>query len=303
MFSTIIQTYYGVFRLKISPFYDRDRKTVLEYMLLITGKDKEGNKTQCLSVTVPVKTDRAYMSWLEYNESCYIVSYEPNKSLAQHMVHLACTIIKEESPHIKYITLKDMSKIKCDLPSPQKQVTVPLMHFYVAFHGKTWYEDKFGAAIDSDVIRDLYHTLLRNFDDPAHKPDLFRFENEDLAAILQPIYDASSTWREFFSAIAAAYGSDKCAMVYPWLLSALLHIMDGQLVYEGIMWKFDIRGQSIKTVKYKSFVDTGKYGGSRQQRLRRLTRRRARDVEIGNPNISNSLEYASWLRARALQAK
>jgi hypothetical protein len=190
-----------------------------------------------------------------------------------------------------------MSKITCDLPSaalaPSHKVSVSLVHFYIAFHGKTWYEDKFSAVIADEEQREQYYTLLRNFDDPGHKPAYFNFCNDDLNEILYPLFETSSTWREIFSAISAAYADSKCAMVYPWLYNAMLHIMDGRRPYEN-RWMFDIRGPSIKTVKYKSFINTGKYGGSQQ----RLTRRKIRELNLADPAIRDTLKYKGLIVSR-----
>jgi hypothetical protein len=292
----VIETSYGKFRMKLSYIYDITRTNKTHYILTINGREKDGKRVQCISVTVPSDVSVVYatLNWLESNQACYIVSYEGNKSLSQHLVHLACTIIKKASPHIKYIRLDDMSKLECTVPPPQNKVIVPLSHFYIAFHGATWYESKFGAVIEKESLRQIYYDLLRNFDDPGHKPAWFNFGNEELSDILMPLFTKCHTWREFFSAIAATYADNKCAMVYPWLLSAILHIMDNSREYEGKGWIFDINGPLIKTVKYVSYADgRGGTGGGG-------TRRRARDVEIGKPIINEALEYASWLpRARA----
>jgi hypothetical protein len=299
MDTAIIQTYYGVFRATITKNYDRDRITIREYVLSIRGKKKEGNNYPCFSVSIPADTTQhnAHISWIEYNDTCHIKTYEPGKSLSQHLVHLACTIIKDKFPHITHITLQDMSKITCELPPPNNKVVVSLPNFYIAFHGKTWYEDKFDARIQLDDYREEYNTLLRNFDDPSHKPAWFNFGNEHLADVLYPLYDASSTWREFFYAIAAKYGSDKCTIIYPWLNNALMLIMDQRQIYEGVYWIFDINNPKIKHVKYNVFANSDKYDGGRGGTGPKYTRKRTRTphAHIADIRVHYDLDYAAWL--------
>ena len=105
------------------------------------------------------------------------------------------------------IELDDASSIACD-----NNLNVSLASYYLAFHGKTWYELYFGAV---PITRDAgqYETRKGLFMEESAKQDtdwferLLRHSNTEVQyhESLLDIYEKASTYREFFNGLKKYY--------------------------------------------------------------------------------------------------
>jgi hypothetical protein len=123
--------------------------------------------------------------------------------------------------------------------------------FHIAFHESTWYEYYFDAKLVKD--HEKYIKLKENMRNPDKKPSRkhkndespFNFINKQLQEELMPLYDKTKTWSEFFQVIEEKYKKDKCAVIYPWLSSAMSTIFEGNL-YETPKWYIDLEENAKK---------------------------------------------------------
>lgn len=229
------------------------------YTLSIGGKTKK-----CLNITIPTDiTDKnIQLGWVEASDNCSIDTIKIKGSKTYKMIVLAITIAKKIEAHVENVLLDDESNIYCETPSGKRKIYLP--YFYLAFHRKTWYEDKFGAVIKDPVNRDKYKESVENFYKPSMKPSFFPFIHPELEAVLAPLYNNSTTWSEFFDLIAEKFKDKKCAMVYPWLLNAISHIFKGSRVFEREIWTFDITPDM--DIKYYHISNNNiKSGGGNQE--------------------------------------
>lgn len=222
----------------------------------------EGKQFRCVNISVPKKHSNtsAIISYAESKDGCTIDGAKIKGDATRQMILLGITIARELSPHITHIDLDDMSHFYCKLPDEGVK-KVPLHCFFFAFHGKTWYEEKFNAIIKNEELRKKYEIAKMNMTDPSKKPSTFYFLNDSLNKILQPLFTQSITWRDFFDRIDIAFGKNKCVVVYPWLREVLsTYIFDNYLFIEGLKWTIVINDENTPTIRY--YQINKKSGGS-----------------------------------------
>lgn len=118
----------------------------------------------------------------------------------------------------------DTSNIECgigfDTKTPPRKIDKPfsLAHLSIALRGKTWYETHFNAFIKDTDKRELYNESLKNLNH-AQKHDFetfaaINFLTRSQYDYLKPIYETSTSWREFFNRIPK---QKQCEALYNWL--------------------------------------------------------------------------------------
>lgn len=251
----------GQFKVSVTPYYNFYDKTKMEYSVLNVG----GGFDKCVNLTYhpedSPRSSEAILSWAEViNKSCTMDGQAIKGDATIKMVQLAFTILQDIAPYVTWISLKDMSFFMCDTPEGKKKVALP--PFHIAFHDKTWYEDKFHATMMRPEEYQIYHACIRAMHtDP--KPGRFEFINDRLTELLSPLYTSSTTWKEFFMLIEKHYPRDKCALVYPWIEGAISHIFKengGDELYVGRNWKIDLA--TIPKIHYYEVDPKKKQGGS-----------------------------------------
>jgi hypothetical protein len=230
----IIETSAGRFICKFKASFDRNTKHPTTYNINLGSKEK-----YCVQLKVPSKetgeTD-AYLMWVEADEDCSLETYIA-KGLSKHMILLGLTLARKINPNIKTVSFEDTSSFKCILPNKiVKQV--PMKAFHIAFHEATWYEYYFDAQLKTDY--DRYCALKKNMYKSEYKPKSFDFINEELQKELEPLYENTTNWYDFFKAIENKYGSKKCGMVYPWIMKAMYEIFRCN-IYDDTRWYIDFR--------------------------------------------------------------
>ena len=152
-----------------------------------------------------------------------------------NMVYLAINLLRRKYPHLQKIHLIDTSTCRCRLPDKSER-HLSMMKSQFLFHGKTYYESRFGAVPRSDTtaVMDAYR---KGWTDPSKKPPLFDFNNPELSEVLTPLYMESSNWAEFMRKIQERWGVHKCSIIYPWYLYALNEINSAEM---PTFWTIDI---------------------------------------------------------------
>ena len=116
---------------------------------------------------------------------------------------------------------------------------------------------------------------------------------------LDPIYQRTNTWEEFFSELSRTYKDKKCTVLYPWLNSALYIIFENNAYFESIKWYIDLEENKKKnktaTVYFESY-QVKQNGGNRKTRKQR--RRQTSSQTYLYPNVPEVLgwKYAQYLR-------
>jgi hypothetical protein len=152
------------------------------------------------------------------------------------MILLGLTLTREINQNIKTVSFEDTSSFKCKLPNTEKQV--PMKAFHIAFHEATWYEYYFNARLKQDY--DKYVNLKKNMYKSEYKPKTFDFINANLQKELEPLYEATTNWYDFFQAIEEKYGNKKCGIVYPWIMKAMYEIFKSN-IYDDTHWYIDFK--------------------------------------------------------------
>ena len=248
----------GPFYVSVTPCYHFNDRTHIEYTIL----NIEGGFDKGIHLTFHAEdSSRSTEAILHWTEVIGTTESQAIKGEATvKMVQLACTILRDIAPYVTWISLSDMSFFMCDTPEGKKKVALP--PFHIAFHNKTWYEDKFNATLLDPSDHQRYRACVQALHtDP--KPGRFEFINDRLTELLSPLYTSSTTWKEFFMLIEKHYPRDKCALVYPWIEGAISHIFKengGDELYVGRNWKIDLA--TIPKIHYYEVDPKKKQGGS-----------------------------------------
>ena len=219
------------------------------YYLSVGG---EGKNFRCVNISVP--KDKAkitgILSYAESKDGCTLDGMKIKGDATKQMLLLGITIARELAPQMTEIELEDMSHFFCKVPD-EGDKKVPLHCFFFAFHGKTWYEEKFNAIILNEHLRRKYDEAKMNLYDSSKKPEHFYFANNSLNNELQPLFQESTSWNDFFKKIDIKYGKNKCIVVYPWLRQVLLtYIFNNNLFIEGLKWVIHLNAENTPAINY-----------------------------------------------------
>ena len=183
-----------------------------------------GHDLYCLNVNI-IKTTSpmarvidpaiANLQKIEYNQQC---SLEGNfkRGLDTNMIlKFIITYIKTSYPHVTGLSFNDASYRSCDNGA---QVSLAMMSYITT--GKTWYQNNFGAFLDSksDIIFQKVETEFQQ------KKSVVTWEilkgmidipiEEDA---MKEMYESAKTWQEFFGTLKDLLGvSEFCIFIAPW---------------------------------------------------------------------------------------
>lgn len=293
-----IKTTAGKFIFKFVPNFDRNTDKLLSYNINL-GTDNRF----CVQLKVPSKESNetdALLMWVEAHEECSMEQYI-KKGLSKQMVLLGLTLVRKLNPNIKTVSFEDTSSFKCQLPD-DKEYQVPMKAFHIAFYEATWYEYYFGARLKIDY--DKYCIEKKNMYKSENKPKRFDFINKELQEELEPLYEATSNWYDFFQAISKKYGDKKCTVIYPWIGRAMGEIFVSRNYYDSPKWYIDFKlnEEQNKTplIDFDMTVISKLKGGKRT--IKTLKNRRARRFTYTRthmfPNIPEiqKLNYKTFLK-------
>jgi hypothetical protein len=219
-FEKTCTTPFGRFRVKVTP-----------------TNISVGGSIYC--VNIAIKPSEILLHWLSTESGgCSLDHKIIHGTDTIRMVDLAFSLLQQYFPSRHIVTLFDGSSINIkDVHG--KNIKLYLLPAYFFLYGKTWYEDKFGATILYPNIHITYRQLVENnYNNPDKKPavfDYFGSANDEL----QPLYQSSSTWREFAENIKLRYpGPEKYKMISEWYRRAVSIILDGMELNHD--WQIDI---------------------------------------------------------------
>lgn len=284
----IITTQVGRFICKITAIFNRNTNEPESFNINLGSKERF-----CVQLKVPSKESNktdAYLMWVEAHEDCSLEKYI-EKGVSKQMILLGLTLTRQINPNIKTVSFEDTSSFKCMLPnSTEKQV--PMKAFHIAFHEATWYEYYFDARLKYNY--DKYCNLKKNMYKSEYKPISFDFINSELQKELEPLYERTTNWYDFFKAIEGKYGNKKCGMVYPWIMKAMYEIFQSN-IYDDTHWYIDFKEneeQNKTPVIDYELKDIEMKGGGRRKTLKK---RPARRVTFSRTHIfPNIPEIQKW---------
>lgn len=270
----------GAFRVEINPQQFGDK-------ILYTTLSVGGNTDKCVNLTIypsnSSDSKKIVLSWTEViDKSCTVNSQVVKGNKTIEMLNLAFTIAKEIAPYAEYVLLNDMSYFNCDTPDGKIKVSLP--PYYIAFHNKMWYEDKFKAVMINEEDYKKYKTYIQNMYKENSMLESFNFGNTQLNEILYPLYKETKTWKGFFNLIEKHYPNEKCVVMYPWINNAMNMIFEGNQLFVGYEWKINL--SNIQKIQYyevdKSFKHGGKYDIGKYNNKKYVLQHYYRDVNYNN---------------------
>jgi hypothetical protein len=106
----------------------------------------------------------AYLSDITYNGNCTIdhALSSGSGSGTRTMINTAFNIVWNQCPHVKFIRFNDQSRIPC-----KDGRELNILSYYIAVHGKTWYEYYFDAFIDPS-LEHVYASGIQRFKQPIN---------------------------------------------------------------------------------------------------------------------------------------
>jgi hypothetical protein len=243
---------------------DRNTGQIIHYNINIGGR-----KNKCIQLNIPSQENiikYGKLIWVLRGDDCAI-DVQLKDKFTQHSILLGFTIARNINPSLQGVYLDDDSTFNCKLPNGHIQ-KVSMREFHIAFHKCSWYEYYFDAKLTYG--QEDYESLKKNFYDPSKKPADFYFLNEELHEVLNPIYQSTRTWDDFFQKIKEKYGEKRCAMVYPWLTNALHFIFESKGYYENTKWMIDFAKNELKNkTPHISFTHMENRGGGRGKKTRK----------------------------------
>jgi hypothetical protein len=265
MVKNIVQTSFGKFRVTINDDYNIDPMT---REITKIGKILSiGGKNNCVFISAPnpgytvfngkivkindfytTKDDTGHLHQLNTKHGgCELAGSEVRGKKTIDMILLLFTILKQEAPHIKYLTLDDMSDFDCDLGNGET-ASISLALYEIMFHQDTWYARHFGAYLKNDLLRQKYEEYLRiNSLFKKEKTNMYQLQNKSLEMLLIDDYANTKTWEEFFSKLYTY--KNKCKLIAPWYKRVINHLMGG-ISFERQEWIIDLSNNKIVTIPF-----------------------------------------------------
>lgn len=167
------------------------------------------------------------LNGLDYHEKCIMGGPDmrmPRGDGTVKMLRVSLAFMMNKfAASIQTITLSDASHVPCRFADGDVR-SVSLMNSYIAVHGQTWYESKFGAVLFNPVEREQYDKRILKLN--ALEKNGIKFEqlNVELAttdvatvAKIQSIFDRSATLNAFFKGLREEFKDAFCMITQKWL--------------------------------------------------------------------------------------
>lgn len=190
-----------------------------------------GSRKGCVTVTVDAKShsdDRmngmlkpkiakvpVLKRWPECATNKEVISGDGSRA----MIRAALMVARDVFPYIERFVFTDASYVTC---ANGKDLSLP--HYYLAVHGKTWYETFFHAELQDPEIKAKYKKAKRALHRVSSKaPFAIAFKNfyvrdAKMFDDLKDIYDRAETYTAFFTALKKAFSQDEfCETVQSWI--------------------------------------------------------------------------------------
>lgn len=207
--------------------------------------------------------DTVELQWLDVLQGgCELTNKVIRRENTVHLVDLSLSILKTYVD-VKFVKLQDNSKFPCELPG-NKKGQIFINYYNYIFYNSTWYDSKLGAFPQDSLEKERYEENKKNAEDPSKKPERFDFKNTDLNTILEPLYESTSTWKEFFDTFYKLYQNDNlCGKLYPWYMSAAMCLTGGLSL--PILWLIEVSKRP--SIQYEKSMSGGSKRKTRKQRV------------------------------------
>ena len=201
--------------------------------------DIGGRQDKCVKFSIPGQGDTGILDVLQKDTNCSLDGRPQEGNRLRNMVLLGFTLARKFNRSLHWITLQDMAIYYCETPKEKPQFLFSSMHD-LAFHQRSYYEMRYGAVLTDPQLRTQYEIDKQEFMNPSKKPSSYRFDNVSITEELRPLYDSTTTWKQFFDNIRATYDQKtRCTLLYPWLHKVVFLIMNKH-TYTNAEWTIDI---------------------------------------------------------------
>jgi len=192
---------------------------MVEHMSEDMDKIHIGNTKKCVVMSVYFDGDEPNIDAISHDQNCNVTRDMLQNTGTVHMIKSAMSFVHKHYPQYKFknFQLKDKSSIKC------QRGWMPLNIYYLAKHGKTWYEKKLGAQ-PVDYKNVYYNDKKRLRKDMNTKIEqrellydsLMTNANKAKKDALYPYYENKKTIKEFLDYLFDNYD---CYIFRNWLES------------------------------------------------------------------------------------
>ena len=235
-----------------------------------------GDYEDCINISYIYENNKplqAKIPHLLYEPECAVGSFLEKGSGTELIIKAALLYAYNDVNTIPFFQFDDNSHIDCVEKNmakspPRKSIKpVNLAFFYIAYHGKTWYEARFNAKMINLEKYRKYKNSLKFLTDPSQKPAFTEFlkiirgslETTDNLDILEGYYNRASTYREFFENIPK---TKRCDILYEWLTTFMKYYIGS--TFSDKEWYIDVNnmnnlnevqsgGSLSRSVKYRIF--------------------------------------------------
>lgn len=241
-----------------------------------------GEYTDCVNVSV------LYEDGIPTSGKLVTAMYDPECTVkgtvllergggSEIMIKTLMNYVFSQEPTIKIYNFEDNSKIECGTEEEQEQkkrrkrgthaVPVDLFYFSIAFNGCTWYEKYFNARHKDNEVHKKYRERVEWFrTNPEAKPSFEKLVEigsikREQGIELEPYYNKSSTFKDFFESIPK---KDRCRLVRSWLPSLMARYMNGYLFQSD--WMMDVTKMNVMATKQSGGVRHTRKSGKGQRK-------------------------------------
>lgn len=200
----------------------------VEVMSSLQHKVIVGGKKKCVVISVYHDGTHPNIDSLSYDERCNSSATLERGRGTKDMVLSAMSLVHTLYGHTQF-ELKDRSYVKCE-----QSYEIPLMYLYLAKHGKTWYEDHFGARPikikDYDIKVKNLKRLLKEY--PAWSQVCEQYDvPQKFRKALGALYRDVKSLKDFIRLVSSEYD---CYMCKQWLGNIIEHVMEQDML--GTSW-------------------------------------------------------------------
>ena len=247
------------------------KREIMEYNGTIFARTYQigGDYKDCINISYKYSSGKpisASIPHLLSEPECTIGSDLKRGSGTEQMIKESIKYAYNDIPSLSIFTFDDNSHIDCieklreSTPPRKLKKPLSLSLFSIAYYGKTWYELRFNAQMTDKNKYNTYRDALQFLTNPQSKVSFMKFleisrPQADLIQYLEPIYIASSTYREFFENIPR---DKRCDILYGWLSTFMMHYLGTSFTDKG--WEIDARAMSkISNIKRGGYTRKRKH--------------------------------------------
>jgi hypothetical protein len=197
----------------------------------------------------------AHISWIGYNPKCSIYQDLEKSMGTKEMVKVAVHAICKRYPWIDTFTLEDATEIRCD-----NDLIVSLFLLSIINNGKSYYQKHFGAKLKDISAQNQYAHCTTKMTSTQEKVSFSEFVfligiGNDTINKVEPIYNSTRTYREFFRKLRQEFKDEFCKFIYPWAYDFVSnHILQGKS-FQSMTWEFSKSDVGDMEFAWQSNID------------------------------------------------